>query len=290
MGRNYKLDRGFTLRLIIEMQANIHNRGSSKIRDGKMIWHLFTDMDNQFVESFDVFPPARVQEKAEKNMIALIKVPELNPGESFSPSVILRIDTLTRDWLLEPQPQSDNQIKQITGTYSSLQKYWEIDDPIIQEISERIAESSTSDESYARIASQVVRERVKLKTLLDVRLGAAEAAKGKEGDCDEHADLFIALTRVVKIPSRRVVGHVYRGHLEPEPHAWCEVFLKEVGWIPVDPALGRFGSLSEHYFSRIREGLVSERPTIKFKMNKASDAIPMIEEEVTMRVVANGND
>ncbi|MHA1575981.1 MAG: transglutaminase-like domain-containing protein [Candidatus Thorarchaeota archaeon] len=278
------------MRLIIEMQANIHNRGSSKIRDGKMFWHLFTDMDNQFVESFDVFPPARVQEKAEKNMVALIKVPELNPGESFSPSVILRIDTLTRDWLLEPQPIPNNEIKQVTGTYSSMKKYWEINDPIVQEISERIAESSTSDESYARIASQVVRERVKLKTHLDVRLGAAEAAKGKEGDCDEHADLFIALTRAVKIPSRRVVGHYYRGNSEPEPHAWCEVFLKNSGWIPVDPALGRFGTLSEHYFSRIREGLISERPTIQFTMSRATDAIPVIEEEVSMRVLTNGND
>ena len=82
------------------MQANIHNRGSSKIRDGKMFWHLLTDMDNQFVASFVVFPPALVQENAEKKMIALNKAPELNTGESYSQTVILRIDTLTSDCFL----------------------------------------------------------------------------------------------------------------------------------------------------------------------------------------------
>ena len=84
------------MRLLIDMQANIFNRGTTSLRDGRMVWHLFTDMDNQFVRSIDVFPPAKVTEKAEGNMVAIIKVPELNPGENFSPSVVLRIDTTTR--------------------------------------------------------------------------------------------------------------------------------------------------------------------------------------------------
>jgi transglutaminase-like putative cysteine protease len=169
-----------------------------------------------------------------------------------------------------------------------MQKYWEIEDSIVQELTERIAENSGNDEGYARLALQVVRERVKLKTLLDVRLGAAEAAKMKEGDCDEHADLFIALTRAVKIPSRRVVGHIFRGRGEPEPHAWSEVYLEDKGWVPVDPALGRFGTLTENYFSRIREGLVSERPTIQVMMNRGNSEPLDIEEQVNMRVLVNG--
>ncbi len=63
------------MRLLIEMQANVHNRASSRMHEGRMIWHLFTDMANQFVHAIDVFPPARVIEKAERNMVALMKVP-----------------------------------------------------------------------------------------------------------------------------------------------------------------------------------------------------------------------
>ncbi|MFW9980028.1 MAG: transglutaminase family protein [Candidatus Thorarchaeota archaeon] len=258
------------------------------MKDGKMLWHLLTDMDNQFLEALDVFPPARVLEKAENNMVAMIKVPELNPGENFSPTVIMRVDTISRDWLLEPTPSPNNELKQLRGTYCTLQKHWELNNPIIQELTERIAESSSNDESYARLAFQVVRERVKLKTHLDVRLGAAEAAKGKEGDCDELSDLFIALCRAVKIPSRRVVGHYFRGGPEPEPHAWSEIYLENKGWIPVDPALSSFGILSEKYFSRIREGLVSERPTIQLMMSRTGSDMPLLEEIVNMRVLVNG--
>ncbi|NWF96293.1 MAG: transglutaminase domain-containing protein [Candidatus Thorarchaeota archaeon] len=278
----------YVMRLRIEMQANVHNLGSAKIRDGRLTWHLYTDMDNQYVDAIDVFPPARVFEKAERNMVAVIKVPELSPGESFSPTVILRMDTTTRDWMIEPRRVPDQVKKRIRGTFSSMQKYWEIDNPAVQELSQRIAESSKSDDLYARIAAKAVRERVKLKTHLEERRGAARAAIEKEGDCDEHADLFIALTRAVGIPSRRVTGHIYRGGPEPEPHAWCEVFLDSVGWVPVDPALDRFGMLTEQYFSRIREGLVSERPSIQLKYTRVHSESVAIEEHVRMSVFSNG--
>lgn len=276
------------MRLKIEMQANVHNRGSSKLTRGMMVWHLFTDIENQFVEMIDVFPPARVTEKAEKNMVAVIKVPELNPGENFSPTVVMRIDTITRDWLMEPQLATEERIAKNRGIYCSMQKYWETEDPIIQELSQKAAERTGDDESYARLAFQIVRESVKLKTHLDERRGAARAAREKEGDCDEHADLFIALLRAVRIPARRIVGHYYRNGPEPEPHAWCEMFLERNGWIPVDPALGNFGIMSEHYFSRIREGHISERPTIHLKWSGIASEAPSVEEVVRMTILKNG--
>ncbi|MHA1928262.1 MAG: transglutaminase-like domain-containing protein [Candidatus Thorarchaeota archaeon] len=278
------------MRLRIDMQANIHNRGTTKLKRGVMTWHLFTDSENQFVEMIDVFPPAKVTERAEQNMVAVIKVPEINPGESFSPTVILRIDTTRRDWLMEPQSTPQQVIAQNIGTYCTLKKYWEIDDKIIQEMSERMAERTGDDESYTRLAFDIVRDTVKLKTHLDERRGAARAVREKEGDCDEHADLLIALLRTVKIPARRVVGHFYRGgKTEPEPHAWSEVFLERKGWIPVDAALGNFGMLSENYFSRIREGLVSERPTLKLKWSGIASEAPSVEEEVKMTILENGD-
>ncbi len=276
------------MRLRIEMQADILNRGSSKIRDGRLTWHLFTDMGNQFVETIDVFPPARVMERAEKNMVAVMKVPQISPGENFSPTVILRLDTTSRDWLIEQQSIPEPVRKQTVGMYSSMQKYWEIDNPAIQSLSQSIAEKSDGDFTFGKLAFQVVREQVKLKTHLDERRGAARAAVEKEGDCDEHADLFIALTRAVRIPSRRVIGHFYKGKPEPEPHAWCEIFLDGKGWVPVDPALGRFGVLNENYFSRIREGLVSQRPTIQLKTRNSDSGLFSIEESVTMSIVKNG--
>jgi transglutaminase-like putative cysteine protease len=128
---------------------------------------------------------------------------------------------------------------------------------------------------------------VKLKTHLNERLGAARVVREKEGDCDEHADLLIALLRTVKIPARRVLGHFNRrGKNKPELHAWTEVFLERRGWIPVDAALGNFGTLTENYFSRIREGLVSVRPSFHLTWR---DGAPTVEEDVKMTILENGD-
>jgi transglutaminase-like putative cysteine protease len=277
------------MRLKIEMQADVHNRGTAKIQNGRLLWHLFTDMDNQFVEMIDVFPPAKVEQVAEKNMVAKMKVPELSPGESFSPTVILRIDTIARDWLMEPQSTPEEVLARTRGQYCKYQKYWEYEDEILQEMSQKIAERTGDDESYARLAYQRVRESVKLKTHLDERLGAARAVREKEGDCEEFSDMFIALLRAVRIPARRIVGHYYQGKQDPEGHAWCEAFLERKGWIPIDPALGNFGKLNERYFSRMREGLVSERRPIQLKWSGIASQGPSVSEEVKMTVISNGN-
>ncbi|MEM4735371.1 MAG: transglutaminase-like domain-containing protein, partial [Candidatus Thorarchaeota archaeon] len=158
--------------------------------------------------------------------------------------------------------------------------YWETEDEGVQELVHMIAEKSNSDETYVRLAHRVVRERVKLKTHLNERRGAARALREKEGDCDEHADLLVTLARAVQIPARRVVGHYFRDEDRSEAHAWCEVLLQRYGWVPVDPALDRFGILTERYFARMREGLVSERPTILLRYNRTSSQSLRIEESV----------
>ena len=277
------------MRLKIEMQADIRNLGNSKIK-GLMTWHLFTDMDNQFVELIDVFPAAKVEDSDDKNMVAKIKIPELSPGERFSPTAILRIDTTTRDWLMEPHETPKQTMSRNRGEYCKMQKYWETQDEMIQEIAQKSAEKTGDDESYARLVFDTVRESVKLKTHLEERRGAARAIREKEGDCDEHADLLIALLRAVKIPARRIVGHYYQpgNDTETTGHAWCEVYLQNKGWIPVDPALGNFGTMSENYYSRIREGSISERRPIRVELSVISSKLPSVEEEVKMSIVQNG--
>ncbi|GAH24077.1 unnamed protein product, partial [marine sediment metagenome] len=45
---------------------------------------------------------------------------------------------------------------------------------------------------------------------------------------------------------------------------------------------------TEDYFSRIREGLVSERPTLKLKWSGIATEAPSVEEEVKMTILENG--
>lgn len=84
----------------------------------------------------------------------------------------------------------------------------------------------------------------------------AQATLGDMGaDCTEYASLFIALCRSSGIPARYIEGLNYRGiHDDVEArleHAWTEVYLPEIGWVPVDPTLGRLATTRERYFGTL---------------------------------------
>lgn len=57
-----------------------------------------------------------------------------------------------------------------------------------------------------------------------------------KGTCSEYTNVFISLMRAVKIPCRMVVGYVYMPeHNFEGSHAWAECYIKDYGWLAVDP-------------------------------------------------------
>lgn len=68
---------------------------------------------------------------------------------------------------------------------------------------------------------------------------ASQVLAHKQGDCTEHALLFVALSRAAGIPAREVSGLVYMGDSIQRFgwHAWAEVDLGG-RWVQVDPSWG----------------------------------------------------
>jgi transglutaminase-like putative cysteine protease len=52
-----------------------------------------------------------------------------------------------------------------------------------------------------------------------------------KGTCSEYTYIFLAVMRNLGIPARYVRGKMYDYSL----HAWAEIYLFNVGWIPIDP-------------------------------------------------------
>jgi transglutaminase-like putative cysteine protease len=69
----------------------------------------------------------------------------------------------------------------------------------------------------------------------------------KKGYCEQFATTFAVMARIIGIPSRFITGFT-PGELNPwtgmyevrvkNAHAWVEVYLEGVGWIPIDPTPG----------------------------------------------------
>ncbi len=66
----------------------------------------------------------------------------------------------------------------------------------------------------------------------------------RQGVCQDFANLFICLTRLLSIPARYRMGYIYTGGdyenkiQSDASHAWAEVYLPYVGWRGYDPTNG----------------------------------------------------
>jgi len=82
----------------------------------------------------------------------------------------------------------------------------------------------------------------------------AQAALGPMGsDCTEYTALLMALSRAQGIPARYFEGLLYLDKetdaLARIEHAWPDVFLPGIGWVAMDPTLGRILVNRETYFA-----------------------------------------
>lgn len=75
-----------------------------------------------------------------------------------------------------------------------------------------------------------------------------EVLSSKRGVCQDFANLFICMARLLGIPARYVCGYVYTGNSGTVPnhsdasHAWLQVYIPDVGWRGFDPTNGVLAS------------------------------------------------
>jgi transglutaminase-like putative cysteine protease len=83
---------------------------------------------------------------------------------------------------------------------------------------------------------------------------ALDTLKTRQGDCGEHAALFVALCRAAGIPAREVAGLGYTavgGQGLLGGHAWAEVYVGG-SWVAMDPTFGE--ELADALHLKIAEG------------------------------------
>lgn len=71
-----------------------------------------------------------------------------------------------------------------------------------------------------------------------------EVLKLRCGVCQDFAHLMLAMCRAIRIPARYVSGYLYNGPLDQligaqASHAWCEVYIPDLGWRGLDPTNDR---------------------------------------------------
>ena len=117
------------------------------------------------------------------------------------------------------------------------------DDPRIQDEARRTVGRWLRDpKAAAGLLTRRV-DRMLAKSVTFSIPSALQVLDSRQGDCNEHTVLFVALARALGLPARTAVGLVYvDGSFFY--HAWPEVWLGE--WVAVDPTFGQYPADAAH--------------------------------------------
>lgn len=122
--------------------------------------------------------------------------------------------------------------------------------PLIQARDARIvaaARAATGDTQDPREAALRLNDWVHAelrKAITPSVPSALQVLDSRQGDCNEHTVLYVALARSIGLPARTAVGLVHiRGRFYY--HAWPEVWLNGE-WVAVDPTLGQAPADASH--------------------------------------------
>ncbi len=95
---------------------------------------------------------------------------------------------------------------------------------------------------------------------------AYEVFSMRQGVCQDFANLFICMARLLGVPARYVCGYLYTGPKHENQaqaeasHAWVQVYLPEVGWKGFDPTNGVL-TQTDHVRVAVGRSYVDATPT-----------------------------
>jgi hypothetical protein len=115
-------------------------------------------------------------------------------------------------------------------------------DQRIVQLARRIRGDTRDPVVAARRINQWVHDSLKKSVSVTIP-SAIQVLESRSGDCNEHTQLFIALSRAAGIPARAAAGLALVGK-KFYYHAWPEVFVGK--WVAVDPTFGQFPADASH--------------------------------------------
>ena len=245
--------------------------------------------------------PYKVHQDSDGNLLAQYS---LKPRSKLEVELTGSVRLMGRQINPELGGQFSEIPKELIEKYLGAEKYWEVDDPMIQNLKSKIFDKELNVSQNAQLIYTFVVNSLDYdfdviqKDYLE-RSGALKALnKEAPAACMEFTDLFITMARSAGIPARELNGYainVYQNVNLPLSiklksgdflHSWPEYYDPNFGWVPVDPTWGNtsqldfFSKLDNSHFAFVIKGLTSEYP-LPAGFYRSDDSKKLVEVDIS---------
>jgi transglutaminase-like putative cysteine protease len=240
--------RGETQRYLVRQHLTLSNVGDGE-PDKQHLWvALIRDvLPYQQVQRREITPDSHLLFSDEYgNLYAEFDLSLHAPGETIEITIETEVEVsdLTYSWSLCEGELLDE--------FTQPELHIESANPQIVSLSQELAAGKNTVCDQVRAFYDYTAENLIYSTNQD-NWGAQATFGAMGADCSEYASLMIALSRAAGIPARYFAGLRYLEIDEagkmPLEHAWLEVYFPAIGWVSMDPTLGRSSINREEYFA-----------------------------------------
>ena len=174
----------------------------------------------------------------------------------------------TRFLLKELKEISLEDLREMSNTseleiYKKSSNYSDSDNLIIKNKAIQLVNSNNSVEVLYTLA-EYVRNSMNYNLAKQELEKASDIIQNKEGVCSHYTILFIALAKSRGFPSRYVSGVAYSNKVNDfQEHAWAEIWLPDLGWVPFDVTFGQYGWLDSSHVV-LKRSVDAGEPSAKY--------------------------
>jgi Transglutaminase-like superfamily len=227
------------------------------------------------------FNPDPVEDKVDENGDHFARFELTNPSDGTVIYVRLVADLYEAD--LTTASQLPTRLRQLAipdrDRWLRDEPLIETNDPLIKQAAKAIAGNNEIQTITAMLNGMALTMTYEAQP---GELGAVGLLKAGTGKCADFANLFVAICRAKHIPARPVNGFTTKPVTKGQTpfHRWAEVYLRNYGWVPVDPTWARDGhhpwetmepvrvyesynSLAYQFRYSMQQGSVTMEPTVK---------------------------
>lgn len=259
---------------------------------------------NQRVYFETVSPlPKDIYRDTEGNILAMFEIPANQSSKIHVTGYIY----VNQDEMSQKEDSEYSQIKyseyiqdirasEYVSRYLRETKYWQINDALIKQEAERLAEGQALLIDVIRNNYQYINDTLEYDTQKataeNERIGAKAALLGGPSVCMEYADVMIALLRAQGIPSRAAIGYANLRETAPTEqvrHQWVQVWIPGYGWLSVDPTFESTNMKIGQMVDRVLWEVFNDDSLSNIRIYSANNIVNLTTEGFTTKIEGVSN-